>query len=99
MGSQRTYILKDKYAISILQKMELEDVLVRLHKKYATKYFNETIETSFYSWHFCYSFVCNQELLDKLLQNRQCLLIIPESLKEKVVFNSELDNVYIDKGY
>lgn len=93
------YPLKNRYAVSILQKMELADVLTHLHGKYATKYSNESIEASFYSWHFCYSFVCNQELLDKLLQNRQCLLIIPESLKEKVTFSSKIENVYIDKGY
>ncbi len=94
-----SYRLKNKYAVSILQKMELEDVLTRLHGKYATRYSSESIEASFYSWHFCYSFVCDQDLLDKLLQDRQCLLIIPESLKEKVTFSSEIENLYIDKGY
>jgi len=99
VGSLKSYVLKDRYAISIIQKMKLEDVLVHLHEKYVKKYSNETIEASFSRDCFFYSFVCEGDLLNKVLQNRQCLLIIPESLSEKIVFNSEAENVYIDMGY
>lgn len=94
-----TYMLKGKYAISILQKMPLETVLERLHPKYARKYTSSTIEAYFDEYLFIYSFVCNQALLDQLLTNRHCQLIIPESLLERVTINHSEVNVHIDTGY
>ena len=98
-GPNDYYTLRDKYAVTILQKMALEDVLPRLHPKYAIKYDNGTIEQFFDDDCYCYSFVYDQDLLDKILQNRNCLLIIPESLKEKVISREEPENIYIDIGY
>ena len=48
---------------------------------------------------FIYSFVCNQSMIDTLAAGRDCLFILPESLKEQVFIKQEAADVYIDKGY
>lgn len=100
IGNQ-TYMLKNKCAVSILQKIPLETALEGLHPKYAWKYTNTMIEECFddYRHVYIYSFVCDQNLLDKLIGDRECLLIIPESLSDRVSVNSSNVNVYIDTGY
>jgi len=94
-----THILKDKYAISILQKMPLEIALKGLHQNYVQKYTTSSIQHSFDAYLHVYSFVCNQELLQQLVENRNCLLIISESLLDKISIGSIATNTYIDIGY
>ena len=91
--------MKGKYAISILQKMPLDEALKALHSNYIQKYTNNTIETVFSDCRYIYSFVCCQSLLDELLTNRKCLLIIPESLSKVISFEPSIENVYIDLGH
>lgn len=97
-GNQ-TYMLKGKYAVSILYKMSLEKALECLHQNYAQKYTTSTIEASFDEWSYIYSFVCNQALLDQLLIKGNYQLIIPESLLERVSINQNTASVYVDAGY
>ena len=53
------YILKGRYAISILQKMPLETALARLHRNYTRKYSNSTVEACFdYLNRFIFSVFC-----------------------------------------
>lgn len=96
-GNQ-TYMLKGRYAISILQKMPLETALVRLHQNYTRKYTTSTVEACFDEY-LVYSFVGNQEMLDKLLSNRNCQIIIPETLLNEISIDLHQINVHLDTGY
>jgi len=98
VGNQ-THILKDKFAVSILQKMTVEVALEALHRNRIQKYTTSRIQTVFDDYRYIYSFVCNQSLFDELIANRKCLLIIPESLSEVISFDPNIVNVYIDEGY
>lgn len=95
VGNQ-THILKDKFAVSILQKMPVDVALESLHKNRVQKYTTSRIQTVFDDHRYIYSFVCNQSLLDELIANRECLLIIPESLFNVISFDTSIMNVHID---
>ena len=97
-GNQ-TYMLKGRYAISILQKIPLETALVRLHQNYTRKYTTSTVEACFDEYLYVYSFLGNQEILDKLLADRNCQIIIPETLLNQVSIELHQINVHIDTGY
>lgn len=97
-GNQ-TYMLKGRYAISILQKIPLEIAIVRLHENYTRKYTNSTVEACFDEHLYVYSFVGNQEIVDKLIANNKCQIIIPESLLSQLPINLNQINAHIDAGY
>ena len=97
-GNQ-TYMLKGRYAISILQKIPLETALVRLHQNYTCKYTTSTVEVCFEEYLHVYSFVGNQELLDELVSNKNCQIIIPETLLNQISIDLHQINAYIDTGY
>lgn len=90
-----THILRDKYAVSILQKMPLDSALEILHRGHIQKYTTSTIEIAA-THHYIYSFVCDQELLDSVLHDRDCRIIIPKSLIGKVSINNPKASIYID---
>ena len=94
-----TYMLKGRYAISILNNMPLETAMEKLHKNYVRKYANSTVEEVFNGQLFVYSFVGNQQILDELLNNRNCQIIIPQSLLNKIPIDTQQSNVYVDNGY
>ena len=96
---KQTHILKDKFAISILTKMPLDITLETLHKNRIEEYTNSIIQTTFNDYRYIYSFVFNQFLLDSLICNRDCILILPQSLVEKITVDLNYTNtiVYIDK--
>lgn len=96
---KQTHILKDKFAISILTKMPLDITLETLHKNRIEEYTNSIIQTTFNDYRYIYSFVFNQFLLDSLISNRDCILIVPQSLVEKITVDLNYTNtiVYIDK--
>lgn len=94
----KTHILKDKYAISVLRKMPIESTLVCLHRNHVLKYTTSMIKDIF-EHQFVYSFVCNQTLLDNITQNKECFAIVPESLVDKIPAISQKINIYIDSGY
>ena len=98
VGNQ-THILKDKFAISILQKMPIEAALEILHRNYVQKYTTSRIQTVFDDCNYIYSFVCTQALFDELIANRKCLLIIPESLLGAISFDPSLVNAHVDTGH
>lgn len=97
-GNQ-TYILKGRYAISILQKMPLETVFKRLHKNYTYKYTNSTVEACFDEYLHVYSLVGNEEIWNKLVDNRNYQIIIPESLLNQISIDLHQINVHVDTGY
>lgn len=98
VGNQ-SYLLNGRYAISILKKMPIVIALERLHQKSIYKYTNSTIEALFGEQHYIFSCVGEQEILNKLLLNRNCQIIIPESLSKQTHIDLSQENAYIDVGY
>lgn len=98
IGNQ-THILKDKYAVSILQKMPLDVALETLHRNQIHNYTTSIVQRVFGDYRYIYSFVCNQSQIDRLIANRNCLLIIPESLQEKVSVDQSIVDIHIDSGH
>lgn len=96
-GNQ-TYMLKGRYSISILQKIPLETVFNRLHQNHAYKYTNSTVEACFDEYLYVYSFVGNQEILDKLVANRNYQIIVPETLVHQISIDLHQINVHVDAG-
>lgn len=97
IGNQ-THILKDKYAVSILQKIPLDVALEALHRNQIQNYTTSIVQRVFDDYRYIYSFVCNQSQIDRLIANRNCLLIIPESLQEKISVDQSIVDVHIDSG-
>ena len=97
IGNQ-THILKDRYAVSILQKIPLDAVMEALHRNQIYKYTTSIVQRVFDDYHYIYGFVCNQAQIDRLIANRKCLLIIPESLQEKISVDKSIVDVHIDFG-
>ncbi len=96
VGNQ-THILKDKIAVSVLYKMPLDDVVIALHHNHVKKLTASRIERVFADNRFIYSFVCDQSLFDELIANKNCLVIIPESLVGTILIDTNYVNLYIDK--
>lgn len=96
---KQTHILKDKYAVSILHEMPLNVALEGIHRNSIRRYTSSRIQVVFDDYRYIYSFVCNQTLLDELIANRNCLLVVPESLFGIISINKSTVNVYVDKGY
>ena len=93
---EQTHILSNKYAISILKKMPIEEVLETLHRNHLRTYTTSTIQKSFDDYKFIYSFVCNQQILDQVMYSRSCSVVIPKTLLEELAVDSRLHYVYID---
>lgn len=93
-----THILKGKFAISVLEKVPLEEIIEKLHSNRIQKYTTSTIKTAFPD-RFVYSFVCDQFLFETLTNNKNYFLIIPESLSDVLTFDSHSEKMYIDVGY
>ena len=96
-----TNILPDRYMVSVLQNMPLASALDMLHKGYVKRYTNVTIENQFH-YRVLYSFVCDAALLDQFLENRDCLVITPESIYPQyadVIMKNQGAGLYIDRGY
>jgi hypothetical protein len=97
IGNQ-THILKDKYAISILQKMPLDVAMEALHRNQIHNYTTSIVQSVFDGYLYIYSFVCNQSQIDRLIANQNYLLIIPESLQEKISVDQSIVDLHIDLG-
>lgn len=95
----KTHILKGRYAISILREMPLNAVLSALHQIPVQKYTTSTIQTVFDGYRYIYCFVCDIASIERVMKNRQCLVIVPESLQEEVSIQSTSATTYIDWGY
>lgn len=94
----QTWMLKGEWAISLLEDVAVNKVIERLHGKWAWRYTNCWIEEKFKE-HFVYSFVCNQRMLEEVLNDKNFTLIIPETLLHKVDIQKIKGEIYIDKGF
>ena len=91
-------VLKNQYAISILQDTTVEEVLSLLHKSLFKKPTATTIRQIFYGYRYVYGFVFNDTLLKELIGNKEATMIIPKSLSDKISLkNIAVKNVYIDE--
>lgn len=99
--SRQSILLKDRFAVSILQDMSLDNALKLIHGKFQSQfmYTNTTIEKTVDEYKFMYSFVLTEGLLKEVLQNTECFLIIPKSVKENIITDNLSIRVYIDSNY
>lgn len=96
----KTHILKDRYAVSILKNTPLTTILGDLHQIPISKYTTSTIQAVFDDHRYIYCFVCTDfTLIESIMHNRECLVIVPRSLQEKVPIQSASGALYIDAGY
>lgn len=95
VGNQ-THILRGKYALSIFEKMDMEEVMERVHRNYIQRYTTSTIKSAFEEYRYIYSFVCNETLLNEIIQNRECNLLIPKSLFEKISWENGNIKIFVD---
>ena len=96
-----TDILRGQWAVSLLRESHIEGVLNRLHEKRDSLYTNCYIEEWFQSGvthSFIYSFVCDQDLLEQVLNNKHYTLILPEALFDQIDTSRLNGTVYIDRG-
>lgn len=92
------YMLKGEWAVSLLKDVSVEEVTKRLHRKGAFLYTNYCVEDVL-KQHFIYSFVCNQSMLEEVLNNRNFTLIIPETLLPMIDIIKLNGEIYIDEGF
>jgi DNA-binding cell septation regulator SpoVG len=93
-----THVLKDKYAVTLLQKLPPEEVLIRLHSTYV-KHYTTSMMTDLFNSMFIYSFVCDDLLLRNILTDHCCTVIVPDSLMEQVHIDYTCASVHIDNGH
>lgn len=96
--SVQSYLLRNKYAISLLRNNSLEDILQILHANRAKKYTNSSIEAA--STHsLIYSFVYNEYAFTQILKHGVSKVIIPESLVNQIDLSAFGCSVFIDEGF
>lgn len=98
IGNQ-THVLKNKFAVSILQNIQVTDALKSLHQNRIQMYTTSSIKTIFDDYSYVYSFVCDQLLLDDMLASRKVALIVPESLLKLLAIESSTENLYVVVGH
>ena len=96
--SVQSYLLRNKYAVSLLHSDPLEEVLQILHANRAKKYTNSTIDATF-TQSFIYSFVYDKDALAQILKHGVSMVIIPESLVDQVDCSIFECSVFIDNGF
>ena len=96
--SVQSYLLRNKYAVSLLHSDPLEEVLQILHANRAKKYTNSSIEAA--STHsLIYSFVYNEYAFTQILKHGVSKVIIPESLVNQIDLSAFKCSVFIDEGF
>lgn len=91
-----THILKDKYAVSILVKMDIEEIIEKVHAGFIKKYTTSTIRNAFDEYKYVYSFVCDNVLLNQLLRERKANILIPKSIFDKIMLENKDLEIYVD---
>ncbi len=89
-------ILKGQYSVSIINPMPTNDALKILHSAYNVECTTATVWSRFYGNGFVYSFVCNEELLEQLTRGREYTAIVPKTLVQKLPFQIDEANIYLD---
>lgn len=92
----RTHILEGKYAVSILAKMDMRELVEKVHRGHIKQYTTSTIKNNFEEYKYIYSFACNDNLLNEILNEREVNLLIPKSMYEKVALKKYDLEIFID---
>lgn len=91
-----THILKGKYAVSVLMKMDMDEMVKKVHRGYIKQYTTSTIKNNFEEYNFFYSFVCNDVLLNEISRNRNVNLLVPKSMVDKISLGKQVPEMHID---
>lgn len=95
----RIGILPGKYAITLLSYMSIEEVISRLHNgNLISKHTMSSVKVLFNQSDFIYSFVCDQQALNTLL-DKKGVIVVPESLLSIFDVYGRAASVYVDQGY
>ena len=81
---KETHILKDKIAVNVLGHLNVYSVLEVLHRHKMRTCTMSSVKYSFDEYQFIYSFVCDKPVLEELMNNRKCHVIVPRSLVDQV---------------
>ena len=92
----KTHILKGKYAVSVLMRMDMEEIIEKAHIGYIKKYTTSTIRNAFEEYKYVYSFVCDNVLLNQLLRERKANILIPKSIFDKMFLENKDLEIFID---
>ena len=98
-SGNQSYMLRGRYAITILNDIPLNSLLDLMHQSYVRKYTNSLLQSRLDEHIYIYSFVGNQELLDVFLAKEGARIIIPETLLNQISTGSKKTNVIVDVGY
>ncbi len=93
---KQTHILKNKFAVTILKQMPQNTVLESLHRNYLEKYTMSTIQNNFNDHRYIYSFVCDQDLFNELVSNKNYQIIVPKTLLNQITIDLHQTNVHVD---
>lgn len=93
-GDDLRYI-KDRNSLSILATNDLDYVIGKIQtgKSYLSAHVDRELH-----WHYLYSFVCDQELLDYLLQSGNHTVVMPAYLESDFLIDETHTKVYVDKN-
>lgn len=92
-------VVKGKYSISILQQVQPSYAINMIHNVQVDKNAMSIIRRIFDGYQFIYDFICNQHMLEQLIHNRTCSLIVPKSLMDEVNIDSMDVNLIVDEEY
>ena len=96
--SRQTYILKQRYTVSVINNLPIEETLESLHRNFLRQYTTSTIKSRFDGWKYIYSFVFDIVEFEKIISNRNCTVIIPKSLSNLITTTYPNIKVYIDEA-
>lgn len=88
--------LKDKYTVSILHSVSLEEVLEKIHESRGLRYTSTHINDSF-PFSLLYSFVYHEDAFAQILKQSEAIVLVPEFLVDRIDLSAFQCRVYIDK--
>ena len=91
----KTFVLKNRFAITILQSITKDETIELLKKSLIKEHTTRTLENVFYGYRYVYSFVFDDFLLDKLIANKNAEILVSQSLFDKVKISRDGVNVCV----
>lgn len=97
--ANQSYILRGKYAITLLTETSIGVIVDRLHQGRCIRYTTSSVRNAFPEHQILYSFVGNKWLLEQMMIHSEYNLIVPESLQERVSLPANAINIFYDYGF
>ena len=93
----QSFLISEKYAISIIDKLPIQTVIDGLFDGYSSqyRYTNSTIERTLSS-NFVYSFVFDKNDLERVLTDSKCDIVIPKSILDTNGLTNYMTHIYLD---